>query len=353
MEITCNIIRDLLPLYAEDMVSQDSKKMVDDHLCGCDACTKELGAIQKAPKVPLEVDVKSLKRVGNTIRRRRLLAALAAVMTVLTIGVTLYTYLFAPYYLTAEEAVEDVYLKEDGTLIIDYARGITGRSGWGHMTPDNWGILCHTTRYDWYQARQKDAEIADLTEEELKRYIADLYDVEECTERQWNRFFGLSEDDGTIRTKSGEIIHGTIAELMLNEESEWIQKPADRNHWYVNPSNGDAEALLWDAGKDTPTALFTSVSNLYAIVFYGSLVLTVLLFLCSRHMKGIGKELATRGAILLGSVAFSSLLVTNGKLITVLLYNWKELIIAESLFVSLTALLWYQLFRYRQADKGV
>lgn len=353
MEITCNIIRDLLPLYAEDMVSQDSKKMVDDHLCGCDACTKELGAIQKAPKIPLEVDVKSLKRVGNTIRRRRLLAALAAVMTVLTIGVTVCTYLFAPYYLTAEEAVEDVYLKEDGTLIIDYARGITGRSGWGHMTPDNWGILCHTTRYDWYQARQKDAEIADLTEEELKRYIADLYGVEECTERQWNRFFGLSEDDGTIRTKNGEIIHGTIAELMLNEEGEWIQKPADRNHWYVNPSNGDAEALLWDAGKDTPTALFTSVSNLYAIVFYGSLVLTVLLFLCSRHMKGIGKELATRGAILLGSVAFSSLLVTNGKLITVLLYNWKELIIAESVFVSLTALLWYQLFRYRQADKGV
>ena len=353
MEITCNIIRDLLPLYAEDMVSQDSKKMVDDHLCGCDACTKELGAIQKAPKIPLEVDVKSLKRVGNTIRRRRLLAALAAVMTVLTIGVTVYTYLFAPYYLTAEEAVEDVYLKEDGTLIIDYARGITGRSGWGHMTPDNWGILCHTTRYDWYQARQKDAEIADLTEEELKRYIADLYDVEECTERQWNRFFDLSEDDGTIRTKNGEIIHGTIAELMLNEEGEWIQKPADRNHWYVNPSNGDAEALLWDAGKDTPTAMFTSVSNLYAIVFYGSLVLTVLLFLCSRHMKGIGKELAIRGAILLGSVAFSSLLVTNGKLITVLLYNWKELIIAESVFVGLTALLWAQLLRYRKADKGV
>jgi len=61
MEITCNIIKDLLPLYAEDLVSEDSKILVDDHLCTCDSCTKELAAIQKAPKVPLETDVKSLQ----------------------------------------------------------------------------------------------------------------------------------------------------------------------------------------------------------------------------------------------------------------------------------------------------
>ena len=345
MEISCNIIRDLLPLYAESMVCQDSQKLVDDHLCTCDDCAKELAAIQKAPKVPLEVDVKSLKRVGDTIRRKRIFSALAAVMTVLTMAVTVCTYLLTPYYLTAEEAIEDVYLKEDGTLIIDYARGINGRSGWGHMTPDNWGILCHTNRYDWYKGRQKDAQIADLTEEELKAYIADLYDVEECTQRDWNRFFNLSEDDGTIRTKNGEIIHGKIAELMLNEDGEWIFKPADRNHWYVNPTNGDAEVLLWDAGKETPTSVFTSVSNVYAIVFYSSLVLAVLLFLVSRHMSGIGKELAIRGAILCGSVAFSTMLVTGGQLVTVLLYNWKELIISESLFVSLTALLWHEIYR--------
>ena len=345
MEISCNIIRDLLPLYAENMVSQDSQKLVDDHLCTCDDCAKELAAIQKAPKVPLEVDVKSLKRVGDTIRRKRIFSALAAVMTVLTMAVTVCTYLFTPYYLTAEEAIEDVYLKEDGTLIIDYARGINGRSGWGHMTPDNWGILCHTNRYDWYKGRQKDAQIADLTEEELKAYIADLYDVEECTQRDWNRFFNLSEDDGTIRTKNGEIIHGKIVELMLNEDGEWIFKPADRNHWYVNPTNGDAEVLLWDAGKETPTSVFTSVSNVYAIVFYSSLVLAVLLFLASHYMNGFGKELAIRGAILCGSVAFSTMLVTGGQLVTVLLYNWKELIISESLFVSLTALLWHEIYR--------
>ena len=32
MKITCNIIEDLLPLYVDDMVSEDSRKLVEEHL---------------------------------------------------------------------------------------------------------------------------------------------------------------------------------------------------------------------------------------------------------------------------------------------------------------------------------
>ncbi len=35
---TCAVIRDLLPLYAEDMLSLESKQAVIDHLAACDAC---------------------------------------------------------------------------------------------------------------------------------------------------------------------------------------------------------------------------------------------------------------------------------------------------------------------------
>lgn len=352
MEISCNIIKDLLPLYAEDMVSEDSKKMVDDHLCGCDDCTKELAVIKKTPKVPLEVDVQSLKRVGDSIKRRRIVAALTAIMTLLTLCVSTYVYLLTPYYLTAEEAIEDVYLNEDGGLIIDYARGINGRSGWSNGT-NNWGVLCHTNRYDWYMGRQKDLDIAALTEEELKVYIANQYDVEECTQREWNRFFNLSEDYGTIRTENGEIIHGYVAELMLNENAEWIEKPADKNQWYIDPSNGDVEIMLWNAGQENPNSTFTSVSNVYAMVFYGSLILSMVLALASRSMSGIGKDLAIRIAIVAGSISVSTLLVTGGKLVSVIMYNWKEMIIFESIFVSLAALLWHQLYRYRKQDRAI
>ena len=32
MKITCNIIEDLLPLYVDDMVSEDSRQLVEEHL---------------------------------------------------------------------------------------------------------------------------------------------------------------------------------------------------------------------------------------------------------------------------------------------------------------------------------
>ena len=40
MKITCNIIEDLLPLYVDDMVSEDSRKLVEEHLKECLACQK-------------------------------------------------------------------------------------------------------------------------------------------------------------------------------------------------------------------------------------------------------------------------------------------------------------------------
>lgn len=51
MRNECNIIRDLLPLYAEDMVSADTADFVEAHLAACAACRAELEALRQ-PKIP-------------------------------------------------------------------------------------------------------------------------------------------------------------------------------------------------------------------------------------------------------------------------------------------------------------
>lgn len=353
MDISCNIIRDLLPLYAEDMVSDDSKQMVDEHLCGCDECTKELAVIKKTTRVPIDVNAKSLKRVGDSIRRRRVLSALAAIMTVLTIGATVVTYLFTPYYLTAEEAIEGVQLREDGGLAIDYARGVIGKAGYGHLDEENWGILCHTTRYDWYMGRKVDARLEGYKEDELKEYIADWSGTEECSQKDWDRMYDIDVDYGTFTTHDGEYWHQYNPATWIPENGEWTHKTSEENHWYIDPSSGDAETLLWDAGKPYPDSILTVTTNVYAIVFFGTLTLSAVMCLVSRWMHGMGKELAIRAAILCGSVAFSTIFVTGGRLVTVLLYNWKEMIIFQSVFVSVTALLWHQIYCYRKLDKTI
>ena len=38
-KVTCDVIKDLLPLYVDDVLSEDSKRIVDEHLEGCAGCS--------------------------------------------------------------------------------------------------------------------------------------------------------------------------------------------------------------------------------------------------------------------------------------------------------------------------
>ena len=40
-KITCEIIKDILPLYVDDVVSADTRTMVEAHLAECESCKKE------------------------------------------------------------------------------------------------------------------------------------------------------------------------------------------------------------------------------------------------------------------------------------------------------------------------
>lgn len=356
MDITCDIIRDLLPLYAEDMVSSDSKRLVDDHLCGCDECVKELVALKKPQAVPVETDVSSLKRVELTIRRKKTLTVLAVLMTVTALIVTALTWLLTPYTLTAEEAIEGVWLTEDGFLAIDYTRGIIGHASQAIFDSNNEVEVCNTNRYDWYQARKMDAMLEDMTEEEIKRYIAELYEKNECTEKDWNRFFEVYVDYGTFQTHDGEYLHEYDPETWIPENGEWSNRPTDRNLWYINPGNGDVDMLLWDAGLDYPDSVLWLTSRAYGYVFFGCLLLAALFFWISRGITGIWKEVLTRVSLILVCTAVSTLLVTGGQF-EMLEYHfsgeWNQAIYMETLVLSLAALLWYHLYRMNRQDRGM
>ena len=38
MKMECDVIRDLMPLYAENMVSESSRKLIEEHFSECSAC---------------------------------------------------------------------------------------------------------------------------------------------------------------------------------------------------------------------------------------------------------------------------------------------------------------------------
>ncbi|MDU7709694.1 MAG: zf-HC2 domain-containing protein [Clostridium sp.] len=63
MEITCNIIQDILPLYAEDIASQDSKKMIEEHISSCETCRNYLNEMKTADEIPPENSKLPLKKI--------------------------------------------------------------------------------------------------------------------------------------------------------------------------------------------------------------------------------------------------------------------------------------------------
>lgn len=47
MKVSCEIIKDLIPLYHDGVCSDDSRVMIEGHLLECDSCKAELQAMDE------------------------------------------------------------------------------------------------------------------------------------------------------------------------------------------------------------------------------------------------------------------------------------------------------------------
>ena len=70
MKVSCDVIRDLLPLYTDQAASADTVALVEEHLASCPACREELGRLGTA--LPAEPEgVEPLRRFKRRWRRRQ------------------------------------------------------------------------------------------------------------------------------------------------------------------------------------------------------------------------------------------------------------------------------------------
>ena len=54
MSLTCGIIKDLLPLYAENLCGDESREAVEAHLSECENCRSSLeGCVRQRARPPL------------------------------------------------------------------------------------------------------------------------------------------------------------------------------------------------------------------------------------------------------------------------------------------------------------
>lgn len=319
MKISCDIIRDILPLYAEDMVSKATKDMVEEHLCDCEGCTKELEGLRKPTKLPTEVATDALKRVGDSIRRRRILAVATVFLFIATMIVGGALMLDATIYLSAEDAVKDIYITGDEVKIVWDDR-IIG-SGASTRTEDtgNYAVTAWTNLSRVFFPVEKIPY--DQLDEDVKILISeDQYD----------------EMDNT----SAYSVDGANA---------------NANFWYYDPSE-DTMSLLLDAGEPYPEGNLMKVSFHVEAYIILLAVLSLGFILLGRMLRSRRYgEVFMRIAIMLASLSASAVIVTAGQFHE-LWGAFNEMVVdstAVALPMTLTGLCLRQLHILNRRDKGM
>ena len=125
-KINCTVIKDILPLYADDIVSEDTKKLVEEHLLSCNDCKKELSLLKsdlETPKVIIteKDDIAFLKKLSLDIKKKRVFTAMLAA-TISAIGVILsFAYLTAPEYIPYTQSPEIITANEkNGSVTLSF-----------------------------------------------------------------------------------------------------------------------------------------------------------------------------------------------------------------------------------------
>lgn len=83
-QVTCGVVRDLLPLYADDVAGPDSRALVEEHLKGCSRCRGELSQIRQAVALPPQNGGKNaVRRWKRALSRRTLRKAVLYTLGIL------------------------------------------------------------------------------------------------------------------------------------------------------------------------------------------------------------------------------------------------------------------------------
>ena len=94
MKTECSVVRDLLPLYMEDMVSAETAQYINEHLKNCNECQAELANLKagaelstvEAKSIPRSDDAKPFKKMMKRMNRQFYSIAYAALIFLIFLG---------------------------------------------------------------------------------------------------------------------------------------------------------------------------------------------------------------------------------------------------------------------------
>lgn len=143
MKNECYIVRDILPLYEEKLLSDETADFVLRHLNECSECREELAQMEKAVVLPkADTDITFLLKVKKTLIAKKVQTILLTVAILLAIAVSVIGFLTAPKYYPYSHELLDI-TEVDDLVLISFDEKITGYRLVQESAPDGEQKIYH------------------------------------------------------------------------------------------------------------------------------------------------------------------------------------------------------------------
>jgi hypothetical protein len=106
-KISCDIIKDVLPLYLDGVVSNATKEMVEEHLSSCDSCRKEAELLKQDIILPTTKNIqlseaRVFKKMKSHLRKKNVIILISTMIATILLIIGLHSYAvltknFIPY----------------------------------------------------------------------------------------------------------------------------------------------------------------------------------------------------------------------------------------------------------------
>lgn len=175
MNNKCNIIKDILPLYIEDMVSTDTREFVSEHLEHCEKCQAEFERMRKPADFIPDTDIVPLKRIKKDLFIKRLQTIFFTAILACAIVAVVFGIITSPKFFPYSDNLLNIIDGSNGDIIITFDNKVTGYSCIKELDDETeteiYRINAWTTAWDLYSSNRGKQNIVIPSEAENKIQI--------------------------------------------------------------------------------------------------------------------------------------------------------------------------------------
>ena len=131
-KISCDIIRDLLPLYVENLASLDTRKMIEEHIKGCDECYKQLKEMQEKVIIPSDTVIAPMTALKKKINKKKVSIIIMTVAAVTAIVMLVLVWMNTPILLEYNDNLIKFNSYENGSILVTLSDEVEGYDASGY-----------------------------------------------------------------------------------------------------------------------------------------------------------------------------------------------------------------------------